>query len=64
MRDFLEGGLLLVIAAVVAGTAGFTIGLSAGNRMGTEKAGQVACQSINKTWALIDGQYMCVTVTE
>lgn len=50
----------LVIVLVLGG---FVIGLIVGSSIATDKVGQVACQSINKTWALIDGQYMCVTVT-
>ncbi len=52
---------VLVIVSVLGG---FVIGLTVGSSIATDKAGQVACQSINKTWALIDGQYMCVTVTK
>lgn len=60
MRDDFIFGATVFVTAFIAGIA---VGLFAAPD-GINQAGQVACQSINKTWALIDGQYMCVTVTE
>lgn len=51
---------MVLIGMLVAGPLGYALG----ERDSRDRAGSIACHSINKTWALIDGQYMCVTVTE
>lgn len=52
-----------VVALIGGASLGFAIGVESSKQAAVDQAGSVACHSINKTWALIDGQYMCVTVT-
>ncbi len=53
----------VTIMSILFLIVGIGIGNIIGEHQATNKGGQIACLSINKTWALIDGRYMCVTVT-
>ena len=64
MSEITQGVIVVAIMVVCGVVFGGAVGYATGQQVAHRQAGQIACQSINKTWALIDGQYMCVTVTE